>query len=160
MKSSTEHIEALQRRARELAEVRKHLEDTNDPRSTFLAIEAATRYQVRHSTACRILAGKTRQPKEWQLNLIAEALGVRPSQARPVSLDGEQVTPRASQSETGGIRIPMAGRAAADTSGGTRVEFDHEGDALELPERLGHVEIRGDSLRERALAYKIMEAIE
>jgi len=101
-------------------------------------IAKRTEGSVDQSTVWRILEGDLAGyiPSAQSLVAVSTAIGL--------TADGYPAT--ISTTPTGGIRIPMAGRAAADTSGGTRVEFDHEGEALELPDRLGLVEIRGDSL--------------
>jgi len=172
---------------------------------SFEALAERARGSVDPATIQRLLKGNLDERMPSAESVFAVAVALR------LTADGYPAT--ISTTPTGGIRIPMAGRAAADTSGGTRVEFDHEGEALELPDRLGLVEIRGDSLgdiildgqhviidlregsephdgdlvvaqtaegatyakrwfchdnmvelqltaRERALAYKIMEAIE
>ena len=82
---------------------------------------------------------------EWSratIEAIADSMGLEVSYL----LHGPSGQGEIAHLPEGGVEIPGVGRAAADSSGGRTVEFDHDTPPVHIPRHTGAVEIRGHSL--------------
>jgi len=101
---------------------------------------------VKRDTVVKYLRGVGRPPTADVLRRIVEATDCEArwlltGEGRPFP---QQTVSQESPGEI--IQIPLAGRAAADDSGGTYVEFEHEGEPLGLPAHTFHVQVQGNSM--------------
>jgi len=94
------------------------------------------------------------RPRLHKLNVLARA---KP-EARDLirQLERDISTLKAARAKPGAVKfgdvmiVPCGGRAAADSTGGTIVEFDHTGDPLEIPGGITYVEVVGGSMEPMA----------
>jgi len=82
---------------------------------------------------------------EWSratIEAIADSMGLEVSYL----LHGPSGQGEIAYLPEGGVEIPGVGRAAADSSGGRTVEFDHDTPPVRIPRHTAAVEVRGHSL--------------
>lgn len=114
--------------------------------------ELFSRQGLRYNTEIGELIGvsretirRGRQNHEWSRQTIRDLARALETEEHYI-LQGPASEGQATTTPEGDYEIPTMGRAAADSSGGRMVEFDHEAPPVHISRNTAAVEIRGESL--------------